>query len=90
MFDAILDPGIEVLVKGPRKRLCTTRLLLAHVQDKDYIVFTPNGEVDVESFDTPNATYAERTPPDRMVPLALGRLGEDFDPDRHGNMSWKC
>ena len=80
MFDVVQQAGIEVLAKGLRKRICTTRLLLSHVQGYEYVVLTPNGDVQVEQFDPSTATYVERNPADRSIPLTMGRLNEDFDP----------
>ena len=80
LFDVVQSAGVEILAKGPRKRICTTRLILVHIQDKVYVVLTPRGEIVVESFDNPDVLYGERLLPDRAIPLALGKLNEDFDP----------
>ena len=80
LFDQVLEAGTELLSKGPRKRTCSTRLILAHIEAVSYVVLTPNGDIEVETFNDPKILYCVRSQPDRVVPLDMGRLLQDFDP----------
>ena len=80
LFDQIFEAGTELLSKGPRKRTCFTRLILAHIEEVQYVVLTPNGDIEVENFNDPKILYCVRSQPERVVPLDMGRLSQDFDP----------
>jgi hypothetical protein len=77
-FDTTIAPGEEVLVRGRNKRSCVSRPILAHVQNKQYIVLTPGGQMMNEDY--ANASGAEiRDHETRAGALGLGKITEDFE-----------
>jgi hypothetical protein len=80
IFDTIIDGGVEIVSKGMRKRIGVTRLILATVENLDYMVLTPEGDIELETFGAEGVQYAIRDKPERTLPRTLGRLTSDFDP----------
>ena len=80
IFDSVLEAGVEVISVASRKRLSSTRIILAHIDDLEYMVLSPNGDIEVEHFDPSGARYAIRDDINRDIPTGFGRLSEDFDP----------
>ena len=80
IFDSVLEAGVEVISVASRKRLSSTRIILAHIDDLEYMVLSPNGDIEVEHFDPSGARYAIRDDINRDIPIGFGRLSEDFDP----------
>jgi hypothetical protein len=78
LFDETIEAGTEILIKVKNKRSSVARLILSHVQGKQYVVLTPSGEIVLDDF-SDVATAAIRDASSRSIPLGMGKVTEDFD-----------